>query len=228
MNYEMSRGFEDFDEMKRVALQERGGIHLGLNNSFEKNISAYARLVSCYINRLADENKGGFCYVKNATIAENCSISVDTVKKSIKELVESGMIKKHDRTEYGMENGYTVIEKQERHDFYLQTARHQRGYYYGYNFIFGEEIPWHSKLLYCCLCRKADEKGISFPTRKYLANKCGMSTASVNRALRILKENGFLQSESRVKYNGGQISNCYVIVAKMYFFEKQESKKNDC
>lgn len=53
------------------------------------------------------------------------------------------------------------------------------------------------KLLLLALCDRADELGVSFPSRADLIKRCGCSAASVSRKLRMLEVTGWIQRKQR-------------------------------
>lgn len=65
--------------------------------------------------------------------------------------------------------------------------------------------------LYICLKKFADENNQCFPSLKRLSKLTKMSISKVKTTLDELEEKGVIVKESRIKSNGGKISNLYTL-----------------
>lgn len=66
-----------------------------------------------------------------------------------------------------------------------------------------------SKLILLKLADQANDEGESWPSRRTLANHCGVSVETVKRRIAKLTDEGYLSSEERVRDDGGRTSNRY-------------------
>lgn len=74
-------------------------------------------------------------------------------------------------------------------------------------------ISSHAVRLYGTLQRYADkDSGQCHPSRKTLAEKCGLSLSSLDRALAELIELGAIKKQQRVSSNGDWTSNIYTVI----------------
>ncbi len=88
----------------------------------------------------------------------------------------------------------------------------RKNWFYSYNMIFEHAISEHAKITYLYLCRCADAEGQSFPSHSTIGKKCGIkSRQTVINALGELECIGLLSKEKRVRTDGGQTSNIYII-----------------
>lgn len=79
------------------------------------------------------------------------------------------------------------------------------------NEIFYLGLSSKAILVYCCLMRHAGEKLKCFPSRKTIANECGIGVTTVDRALCELVSAGLVQKENRKNVIGGKTSNMYYL-----------------
>ena len=63
--------------------------------------------------------------------------------------------------------------------------------------------------VYLSICDHADQEGVCFPSRGLLAKESSVSEKTVDRALKILVEKGFLDKKAVFTTTGGQTSNTY-------------------
>lgn len=76
--------------------------------------------------------------------------------------------------------------------------------------------------VYCCLVKHRDEKsGSCFPSRKRIAQLCGISLQSVDNALKEIEGIGLIQKQEQYRANGSRTSNRY------YLFEPCSAYKTD-
>lgn len=168
------------------------------NEIFDTTLSANAKLVYIYLAKCAD--CFGKSFPAHKTIGEACSISVTTVKESLKELLEYGKItiSKRFREQGGKSsNLYMLMDRSKEHSFCASPL------------IFGKELSAKAKLVYFYFCRCADGEGTCFPAHKTTAAKCSMGFSTVRRALSELVEAAVIGVVKRFRADNGQTSNLY-------------------
>lgn len=79
------------------------------------------------------------------------------------------------------------------------------------NYIYSVQLSNKEKLVIINLLSRADKNMNCFPSVKRIAEDCGISTRTVQRALKELEEGGFIKKESRFHKKGGQRSNYYYL-----------------
>lgn len=79
------------------------------------------------------------------------------------------------------------------------------------NHIFDYGLKPRDIAVYCCICRHINrETGVAFPSRKTIANECGISKVdTVDKALKKLCKCGLIQKHHQYLPNGGCGSNIY-------------------
>ncbi|MBE5898240.1 MAG: helix-turn-helix domain-containing protein [Lachnospiraceae bacterium] len=90
----------------------------------------------------------------------------------------------------------------------IEIDKTRKNFFYSYDMIFDLDISCHAKCLYMYLCRCADSDNICFPSYKKIAEKCGISSATVKRAIKELMIAGLILKYSSLEGKG---SNRYVI-----------------
>lgn len=73
---------------------------------FDQDISEHAKLI--YLNLCRRAKKSGISFPSHARIANDCSVSVPTVKRAIKELLEIGVIRFTSHKHIGKPNTYNI------------------------------------------------------------------------------------------------------------------------
>jgi hypothetical protein len=100
------------------------------------------------------------------------------------------------------------------------------GYFRAPDFIFDPRLPLapNSRLIFCCLCRRADEDGLSFPSLKRICKDTGIkSNNTVLKALKGLYELGIVKKLSPLRKRG---SNRYILseaVLKIIYSNSKQS-----
>jgi predicted transcriptional regulator len=82
-------------QMNRMRKNEKRGWYYSYNIIFDLDLSHQAKLIYVFLCRFADSESQSF--PSYSTIAEKCNISVTSVKKAIKELVEARLLVKRKR-----------------------------------------------------------------------------------------------------------------------------------
>lgn len=97
----------------------------------------------------------------------------------------------------------------------LKVKRVEREYFITENKIFELDIDKHAKLLYCALCRYADNNGQAFPSMRRLAKDCSVSKTTVDKYLKELVDKGLIEKlESDKKFNQYRIMDWIDFVGK--------------
>ena len=91
------------------------------------------------------------------------------------------------------------------------------------NFMFGENIDIYSKIVYIGLKKYVNKvTGACFPAKKKLAEECGISMSTLNKAIKKLSDSGVLKKDFRFRENKSQTSNLYTLspflISGEYFF----------
>lgn len=79
------------------------------------------------------------------------------------------------------------------------------------NKIFDVHLSSKAIAVFCCLMRHAGNKLQCFPARALIANECGISVSTVDRALAELTDRGFVHKVARKNTEGGKTSNMYYL-----------------
>ena len=77
------------------------------------------------------------------------------------------------------------------------------------NRIFELKLKPRNFTVYCCLLRHSDEKMQCFPSRKLIAEECGIDRKTVDSAIESLSALGLIKKVSRHRENGSKTSNLY-------------------
>ena len=83
------------------------------------------------------------------------------------------------------------------------------------------EVSSNAKLVYARLCEFAGPNGRCYPLRATLANECGISISSVDRALRELKRYRLIESERQ----GLDRPNRYYFLIHPWFLDSMNIRK---
>lgn len=78
--------------------------------------------------------------------------------------------------------------------------------------IYAAELPHRAVAVYIYLKSRANKEGVCWPGVRTIAAELNLSRTTVQRALRDLKEGGWISAEPRYRENGSNSSNCYRIL----------------
>lgn len=93
------------------------------------------------------------------------------------------------------------------------------------NFVLSADaIPSTAKAVYMQLMARADEYRKCFPSVDTLAYYVGRSPRTVQRALKVLCEQGLIKKESRYRLNNSQTSNLYTLVEHKEIADTQQKE----
>ena len=79
-----------------------------------------------------------------------------------------------------------------------------------------QQLKGTVKSVALALANRADDSGSSFPSIKTLASDTGFSTSTVKRAIRNLRDNGYLKVSSRERKDGSHTSNFYTLLIEAF------------
>lgn len=77
--------------------------------------------------------------------------------------------------------------------------------------VYKSNLPSRAKQVMFYLINRANGKGTCFPSVKTIASDCGVSTRTIQRAMKVLVEAGFIKKDSRFREKGSQTSNLYTL-----------------
>ena len=76
------------------------------------------------------------------------------------------------------------------------------------NQIFDFDLSPICFIVYCYLCKCRNKKNGCYPSKRTIANACGVAVSSVSKAIQQLEDFGLISATAN--YNGGrQINNSY-------------------
>jgi DNA-binding transcriptional MocR family regulator len=89
------------------------------------------------------------------------------------------------------------------------------------NRVYESSLPSRAKTVMFYLVNRSNKELICFPAIPTIARETGLNERTVQRALKELVEEGFVEKTPRYRENGGQSSNLYRLdVEKNYRFEE--------
>ena len=65
--------------------------------------------------------------------------------------------------------------------------------------------------VYCCLVKHSDKNGISFPSRRLIAEECCIDKKTVDSAIKNLEKAGLVTKQKRKRKDGSNTSNLYKV-----------------
>ncbi len=87
----------------------------------------------------------------------------------------------------------------------------KRGWFWDCNEVFGSDLSAHAKLVRLYLARCADNGRKSWPSYNRIAKDCGISRDTAKRAVNELEQKGWIKKINRVKDDGENMSNVYIL-----------------
>ncbi|MBF7081871.1 helix-turn-helix domain-containing protein [Desulfallas sp. Bu1-1] len=93
---------------------------------------------------------------------------------------------------------------------YLEDGR-KRGWFWDYNEVFESDLSAHAKLVRLYLAKCADNGRKSWPSYNKIAKDCGISRDTAKRVINELEQKGWLKKITRIKDNGENMSNVYIL-----------------
>lgn len=82
------------------------------------------------------------------------------------------------------------------------------------NRVYESSLPSRAKTIMFYLVNRSNKELTCFPAIPTIARETGMSERTVQRALKELCEEGFIEKTSRYRENGGQSSNLFSLLMK--------------
>jgi len=96
------------------------------------------------------------------------------------------------------------------------------GYFRAPDDIFDLPISANAKLILLNLCRRADKKGCSFPSRRKIASDCSMTVRTVDSGIKELEDKKtIMKSKKTGKSNTFHLCNEYINLIKTTTFKDQ-------
>lgn len=89
-----------------------------------------------------------------------------------------------------------------------------KGYYFTVDKdIFSYGLKPRDIAVYCCICCHINrETGIAFPSRRTIANECGIGKVdTVDKAISALVKKGLIVKAHQTRFDGGCASNIYTL-----------------
>lgn len=112
------------------------------------------------------------------------------------------------------EQNFEVRDMRHKEKFYVDDA-----YLNGYAKILGTT----TSMVYFVLCRHSDKVQVAFPSYEYIADKLGISSATVKRSIKLLKEWNIIKVEKGGTNKNGQfLHNIYHLLDKKTWKKKPE------
>jgi len=81
------------------------------------------------------------------------------------------------------------------------------------NRVYASGLPGRAKTVMFYLVNRSSRELTCFPAIPTIARETGLSERTVQRALKELCEEGYISKRLRFRKNGGQSSNCYVLIS---------------
>lgn len=86
-----------------------------------------------------------------------------------------------------------------------------KNFYMMPNCIFDFSFKPKEIAVYSCMVRHSSENNTCFPSRRLIATECGISTKTVDSAIKTLEAHGLIQKERRQRADGSWTSNIYYV-----------------
>ena len=115
---------------------------------------------------------------------------------------------------------------------YIQDGRRRVGWWWSYNEVFDVGLSPSAFLVYCYLCRIADNSSsVASISYRKLAKKLKMSVQTVFKAIEELVEKGLVIKEPRIGEKGNRMTNLYRLTSVEEWdldgTEKEETKEKE-
>ncbi|OQB13438.1 MAG: hypothetical protein BWY15_01735 [Firmicutes bacterium ADurb.Bin193] len=81
------------------------------------------------------------------------------------------------------------------------------------NSVYSADLPSRAVSVYLYLFQRTNKELSCFPSIKTICKETKLSRSTVKRALGDLERNGFIIKDTRLRPNGGQSSNLYLLHA---------------
>ena len=79
------------------------------------------------------------------------------------------------------------------------------------DFLYRSDLPHRARAVYIYLADRANRNGECWPAIPTIAKELRLSQSTVRRALRDLREAGWITTEQRLRSNGGKSSLLYTL-----------------
>lgn len=182
------------------------------NFMFGENIDIYSKIVYMTLKKYINKDTNS-CFVSKKRLIEECGISMSTLNKALKNLVESGVLKKEYRYRQNnsqTSNLYTLTQFLTSGDYYFTVRKD----------IFDLDLKAKEIVVYAYLCSAANKDMESHPSIKEIALHCSISETTVKNVLKELISKNLIEKVNQYRDDGGKRNNSYRII--------KEENKADC
>lgn len=183
------------------------------NYIFSTNTDVYSKLVYAALKKYS--NNEGKCFPARNTLAQLCKVSLSTLRKAIKSLVEAKVLEKEFRyrgNRSQTSNLYTLSPFMISGDSYFKVRAD----------IFELDLSEKEKIVYMYLCSCSNKDNECYPSIRQIAEACGIGQTSVKAAIKGLIDKDIIHKINQFRQDGGKRNNLYKIVT-----EDAESTENN-
>ena len=79
------------------------------------------------------------------------------------------------------------------------------------NSIFKQGLKPREFIVYCCLVKHSDKKGVCFPSRRLIAKEFCIDKKTLDSAIQSLEKTGLVKKKKRRRQDGSNTSNTYTV-----------------
>jgi len=171
---------------------------------FGENIDIYSKIVYMTLKKYINKDTNS-CFVSKKRLIEECGISMSTLNKALKNLIESGVLKKEYRYRQNnsqTSNLYTLTPFLTGGDYYFTIRKD----------IFDLDLKTKEIIVYSYLCSTANKNMESHPSIKEIALYCNMGETTVKDVLKELISKNLIEKINQYRADGGKRNNLYKII----------------
>ena len=174
------------------------------NFMFGENIDVYSKIVYMGLKKYVNKVNNA-CFPAKKKLALECGISMSTLNKAIKRLVDAGVLKKDFRfreNKSQTSNLYTLTPFLTSGECYFAIRQD----------IFEIGLQAKEIIVYSYLCSVANQDMECYPSIKTIAASCSMSETTVKGTLKELVNKNLIEKTSQYRSDGGKRNNLYKII----------------
>ncbi|QSX05898.1 helix-turn-helix domain-containing protein [Sedimentibacter sp. zth1] len=171
---------------------------------FSKNVDKNSKLVYIGLKKFIN-NITGSCFPSKKLLCEMCNISMSTLDKAMKNLIDAGVLKKQYRYRRNFSqtsNMYTITPFMISGDYYFNVRAD----------ILDLGLSVKEVMVYSYLCSVADKDHNCYPSIKTISEQCELSVSTIKIALRLLVSKKLIAKENQFRLDGGKRNNTYTII----------------
>lgn len=175
------------------------------NFMFSKEIDIHSKIVYAGLKKFL--NKDGICFPSRNTLVNVCKISLSTVRKAIKGLINAKILNKQERFRYNgsqTSNLYTLVPFVKEGEYYFKVR----------NDIFELELCESEIIVYMYLCCCANKDNECYPSIKQISVACSVCDGTVKRVIKSLVNKNMIEKSNQYRQDNGKRNNLYRIVMK--------------